>query len=528
VLTLDAREPLDPDDALVRARRAQTLGRIDDAIRLASVAASARPDDVTTLCALAELLIVEGRGREAEVLLARLAPTTDTELALWAMTRASNLFYYLEDVASAFGVLDDAIERLDTTPWAAELRGLTAVFELFLGRPHRALEIAQPHLEGSDGRNLVEAITAAAPALVVVGRAEQGAALAQRGVEERQALGDQPMLSGVGIHLVTRALALGDAGQIEASIDLARLVYAGAAAENLRDGMLWSTVVLGRALIDAGRLAEAVDTFSESVDLAVDLGLVAHRRWALAGLTMAHSMLGDRAGARAAASDLTLSPIPVAHLMQSEPLCALGWAAATEGDLGGARRHLLRAADQARDTDQAAMEVHALHDLVRLGATDEIDRLTTVGGAIEGPLAAARVAHGRAFGADDADALADASMAFERLGALLMAAESAMQGAAAARRSGERRLAGDLTQRSDQLRSRCQGASTPALARHEGLDLLTSREREVAHLASTGAASKEIAGRLGISSRTVDNLLLRAYRKLGVHGRDQLQGVFDR
>ena len=82
------------------------------------------------------------------------------------------VFYYLEDVASAFGVLDDAVARLDDAPWAAELRGLTAVFELFLGRPHRALEIAQPHLEGSDGRNLVEAITAAAPALVVVGRAE--------------------------------------------------------------------------------------------------------------------------------------------------------------------------------------------------------------------------------------------------------------------------------------------------------------------------------------------------------------------
>ena len=64
-LTLDAREPLDPDEALARARRAQTLGRIDDAVRLASVAASARPDDVTTLCALAELLIGIRRPRLA-------------------------------------------------------------------------------------------------------------------------------------------------------------------------------------------------------------------------------------------------------------------------------------------------------------------------------------------------------------------------------------------------------------------------------------------------------------------------------
>jgi DNA-binding CsgD family transcriptional regulator len=173
------------------------------------------------------------------------------------------------------------------------------------------------------------------------------------------------------------------------------------------------------------------------------------------------------------------------------------------------------------------MEVHALHDLVRLGAIDEVERLTAVGSQVEGPLARARVAHGVALAAGDPEALTQVTADFESLGALLMAAEAAMQAAAVARRAGRRRLASDLSQRSDQLRSRCQGASTPALVRHEGLDLLTPRELEIAQFAATGAASKEIAKRLGLSSRTVDNLLLRAYRKLAVNGRDELEGIFD-
>jgi DNA-binding CsgD family transcriptional regulator len=52
---------------------------------------------------------------------------------------------------------------------------------------------------------------------------------------------------------------------------------------------------------------------------------------------------------------------------------------------------------------------------------------------------------------------------------------------------------------------------------------LTPRERDVAYLAAEGASSKEIAVKLGVSARTVDNLLQRAYRKLGVSGRADLR-----
>jgi DNA-binding CsgD family transcriptional regulator len=47
----------------------------------------------------------------------------------------------------------------------------------------------------------------------------------------------------------------------------------------------------------------------------------------------------------------------------------------------------------------------------------------------------------------------------------------------------------------------------------------------VARLAASGLTSREIGQRLDLSVRTVDNLLQRAYTKLGVSGRRDLPRV---
>ncbi len=51
---------------------------------------------------------------------------------------------------------------------------------------------------------------------------------------------------------------------------------------------------------------------------------------------------------------------------------------------------------------------------------------------------------------------------------------------------------------------------------------LTPREREIALLAAAGSSSPEIADRLVVSVRTVDDHLQNAYRKLGVTRRQDL------
>lgn len=57
---------------------------------------------------------------------------------------------------------------------------------------------------------------------------------------------------------------------------------------------------------------------------------------------------------------------------------------------------------------------------------------------------------------------------------------------------------------------------------------LTSREQEVAAIATLGFPTKLIAQRFGVSKRTIDAHLNRIYLKLGVDGRDGLAEILDR
>jgi DNA-binding CsgD family transcriptional regulator len=56
---------------------------------------------------------------------------------------------------------------------------------------------------------------------------------------------------------------------------------------------------------------------------------------------------------------------------------------------------------------------------------------------------------------------------------------------------------------------------------------LTPREREIALLAAGGSTSKEIAERLFVSARTVDNHLQNVYAKLGITSRSALREALD-
>ena len=56
---------------------------------------------------------------------------------------------------------------------------------------------------------------------------------------------------------------------------------------------------------------------------------------------------------------------------------------------------------------------------------------------------------------------------------------------------------------------------------------LSDRELQAARLARLGWSNRRIAEELGLSHRTVENHLYRAFAKLGIGGRDELAGVLD-
>lgn len=98
---------------------------------------------------------------------------------------------------------------------------------------------------------------------------------------------------------------------------------------------------------------------------------------------------------------------------------------------------------------------------------------------------------------------------------------------------GRRRVAADLLlarlpvpeARRRRAAALLDGLGPPHPDRAGQVEALTGREDQVARLAAAGLTSRAVAERLGVSVRTVDNHLRRAYRKLGVSGRGDLAAV---
>ena len=519
---LAAGMPLDIDDAISSARAAHHQGELLLAIRLCeAVAASERSPELTIL--LAELLTAVGRNREADAVLHDLHGRDDEQRALIAMTRAVNLGIHLDEVDDAVAILDAAVGELAPGPWAAEVIGLGGVIELMLGRPEEALRRVEPFLAGGSGREFVEAATAAGPALVVMGRCERAAEVAQASLEERLSLGDQTFLESAGLHALVRGFGLAESGRFAEADELTGFVLGAASDMAVPNGVMWAGVVRGRSMLDQGHYPDAVRLFDLAASAALDLNLGLHLSWARGGALLAHAQMGDHQAARSALDALDSSPTTRLGMMASEVARARAWASIVIGDLRGGTMQLVGAAELARDSGELGMEILALHDLVRLGRGDWFDRLAMLADRVEGPLGAARIDHGRAFVADDPGALAEVAARFEALGALVFAAEAMNQASWIERRRGHVAAADRLRSQVLALRGRRPTAVTPGLASHAGLASLTLREAEVASLVAAGRTSKEVAVHLGVSVRTVDNLLQRVYRKLGIAGRADLR-----
>jgi DNA-binding CsgD family transcriptional regulator len=199
------------------------------------------------------------------------------------------------------------------------------------------------------------------------------------------------------------------------------------------------------------------------------------------------------------------------------------WSLACAGQLTQAIVHAHRAADLARDQGHAAYEAIALYDAARLGGAGIVHtRLAALTRTVESAAVAAMALAARALARADEIGLGQAADAFEHLGHLPLAAETAAAAAQAHHLSGRYSSAALLQERSNALAQRCEGIRTPLLDRWRLRSLLTLREREVLLMAVT-LTTPQIAARLALSSRTVSNYLQHAYDKLGLAGRPALR-----
>ena len=157
---------------------------------------------------------------------------------------------------------------------------------------------------------------------------------------------------------------------------------------------------------------------------------------------------------------------------------------------------------------------------VRLGAAAEVrGPLAAAASASGSPLVTAVAALAAAAADRDATAIVELAPDLERAG--LVATAQAMLERAAEWAGDDRMLERRARVRAAELGLTIVPVRTARSARSE--TGLTEREWVIAQAAARRERSREIADRLGVSVRTVDNHLASVYRKLGISGRSELE-----
>jgi len=448
-------------------------------------------------------------------------PGSEHTALLLAVIRAKNAQWGLCQPEKALAINAAARAVVTSAPLAEELVADEASVLTFSGHPDRALTVLG-RISGADQRTRVVRAIAGAVALAAAGRTAEAVALARAGHADHVALGDEPAIAHPAMHVVNQVFALTEAGRLAEAERVARAGAEIVAAQRVPIAQIWFAVHLGRVAILQGRVVTARRFYAEATGLAQSNRFVGSRRVALSGLALAHAMLGEVDDAARALAER--AAVPAFGFLRPEQHLADGWAASAARRPAEAAEALRSAATEAALTGHRLSESWLLHDLMRISGEDVSGRLQELAGECDSPLVSARARHAAAARARDAGELTRAADDFEAMGAMLLAAEAAGGAAAASSRAGDQRAAAASLRRSSALAAACEGAATPGLFHLATVNAspaapLSGREREIVLLAATGMASKDIAERLYLSVRTVNNHLQHAYAKLGVTSR---------
>ena len=401
-----------------------------DALRLGDLALSERlgaavlerDPDLDARLTLAQALAWQGRGREADDVLAAVDPAnlSDTELMAWALPRAANQFWMLSEPERATAFLQTTRNRVSSPGARTTLDALSATFAMNAGRPGRAMEIADQVLASPDADDTAVGWSAAAAALSCarMGRFADVDALADRAVEAQHP-GLLRFTSGFG---QTTTLLM--AGELDRAQELAQQLTDFAQMQ--QPGRAIGEVLVADVLISRGELAAAAKLLRGAAEALAHTGY----SWGPLAWMLLAQALGQQD--ETAEASKILSRADSRHGLKSmlfapELLLARAWTMAARRDPVGARSAARDAARAAERGGQSAVALRAFHDAVRLGDTrsaDGIARLTADVDCVFGRLA---LQHARALVAGDTSGLEAVSVAFADIGMMGAAADAAAQ-----------------------------------------------------------------------------------------------------
>jgi len=421
VLALDSDSPQPVADLAAAAEDALRLGDLELSERLGRAAVERTPS-LATRQTLAYALAWQGRGREADDVLAKVDPSTlsETELMAWALPRAANQFWMLSEPERATAFLRTTRGRVSTPAAQTTLDALSATFAMNAGSPNRAKQIADQVLASPAADDTAVGWAAAAAALssARMGRFGEVDALAERAI----AAGHPGLLrftSGFG---QTTALVM--AGELDRAQALGQQLTDFAQMQ--QPGRAIGEVLVADVLIAKGELESAVSLLRGA---AAALAPTGYSWGPLAWMLLAQALgqLGETVEAGKVLTRAESRHGLKSMLFAPELSLARAWTLWARRDEHGAVAAARDAAKAAERGGQSAVALRALLDATRLGdilAADNISRLTGDVDCVLGQLA---LQHARAVVTKDAAALNDVSARFDEIGMKRAAAAAAAQ-----------------------------------------------------------------------------------------------------
>ncbi|WP_119185104.1 AAA family ATPase [Mycobacterium decipiens] len=411
-------------DAVTAAAQALRLGDVQLAERLARAALD-RSDTLAARLPLAYALAWQGRGREAGAVLAAVDPATltETELMAWAIPRAANQFWMLDEPERATAFLQTTRNRVTEPTARSTLDALTATFAMNSANLPRAIRLASDVLSGPGAGDMAVAWAASAAAL---SSARMGRFGDVDRLAEQAAAAEHPGLLRftVGLAQVTSLLMAGDVAQAhtlaQRFTDFAELQQPGRAIGEVL--LAYVLIVKGEFGVAASMLEPAAATLERTGYSWGPLSLML--------LATAIAQQGDIAESAKALRRAETRHGTKSALFAPELGLARAWTRAAARDTTGAIAAAREAARTAARAGQSAIALRAWHDAVRLGDIRAVDPVTHLATEMDCTVGNVVVKHAR--GLADGDAAALTAVAAELAG-IGMAAAAADATEAAAR-----------------------------------------------------------------------------------------------
>lgn len=410
-------------DRIGAASEALGRGDLDAAVEMGR-AALAEDDSLGARLVVAQALAWQGLGRDADAVLSAVDPSTlsEDELVAWALPRAANQFWMLDEPERATAFLRTTRGHV-TGPAGATVDALLGTFAMNSGSPQRAMEIAHGVLAAPDSGDQAIGWAAAAAALC---NARMGSFTGVDGLAMRALGAGHPGLlrftSGFG---QTTALVMsGELGQAQAlATELADATAPG------QPGHAIGQLLVADVLLWRGDPEAAVDLLERA---ATSLGPTGYSWGPLAWMLLAQALgqVGRIADAARMVARAEARHGLKSMLFAPELALARAWTSAARRDVPGAVSAAREAARAAERGGQSAVALRALLDATRLGDIRAADAIARLGlDCVVGRLA---LDYARALTAGDGPRIAAAATAFTEIGMNGVAADAARQAQAAA------------------------------------------------------------------------------------------------